>query len=401
MHKTLDLITRIAVLALICLAGPAAAQDAELPQAVTLYQTGQPEGFGYRIPAIVTATNGDILAFCERRVGGTGDHSRNDMVLRRSTDGGETWTDLQLIHDAGDDVLVDPCATVHPDGRIVLAYHRFPFGRHARDSGHLEFLEPGFGGAFTEQILVRTSDDHGRTWSEPRDITRQARSADAMSAGSPGCGIVIKQGEHAGRIVMANYEMYRSQLPISFGGRHSTARLVYSDDAGETWTHGPAIPLRSDGNPNESQLVELGDGGIMVVSRNQKGSQNLRRTAVTHDFGLNWEDVRQHEDLISPACSGSALSVEHQGDTAVLVICPTGDDFTANSRKNGVVYISTDNGQAFPVRHLIVPGGFAYSCLTQLENGDLGLLYEKPYSQIIFQRIPQATWQAWVEEAGE
>ena len=90
------------------------------------------EGYGYRIPSLITANNGTVLAFSERRVG-LHDHAQNDIVVRRSEDNGKTWGEIQVIADHGKKSLNDPLAVVLETGRILLMFQEFPYGIHARN----------------------------------------------------------------------------------------------------------------------------------------------------------------------------------------------------------------------------------------------------------------------------
>src|SRR6476620_8766963 len=124
----------------------------------TVFKSGQGGYHTYRIPAIVRAKNGDLLAFAEGRKNGAGDHGDIDIVLKRSSDGGQTWGPLELVQDEASDPtgkvwignptpVVDHADPKHP-GRIWLAFTRS-----------------------NAKMFVTSSDDNGRTWSERREIT--------------------------------------------------------------------------------------------------------------------------------------------------------------------------------------------------------------------------------------
>ena len=98
--------------------------------------------YGYRIPALTVTKKGTVLALAERRTG-LHDHAKNDIVLRRSTDGGRTWGDLIVVSEEGDDSLNDPCAIVLDSGRVLVRYKRYPEGVHARNSKHTVIAEGG------------------------------------------------------------------------------------------------------------------------------------------------------------------------------------------------------------------------------------------------------------------
>src|SRR5262245_43703136 len=101
---------------------------AEAPLPVDVFRSGEDGYFAYRIPALMTTQQGTLLAFCEGRKTSTSDDGDNDLVLRRSTDGGKTWQKLQLVHEEGGDAKItigNPCPVVDPvTGRIWLSMNR-------------------------------------------------------------------------------------------------------------------------------------------------------------------------------------------------------------------------------------------------------------------------------------
>ena len=204
----------------------------------------------------MTTKSGALLAVAERRLG-LHDHSENDLVMRRSTDNGATWTPIELIHEAGGDSLNDPSMIILDSGRILLRYTHFPRGVHARTTAHTVRADAGYGGPKNVRIFLMHSDDEGQTWSEPRDVTRQMRRESAISLGSPGVGSQLQEGAHAGRIIFPNYEVF----PVGENERMTKNSASYSDDGGETWQLSEFIPEPSDeGQGNEAQLVELKGG---------------------------------------------------------------------------------------------------------------------------------------------
>lgn len=326
---------------------------------VAIYRAG--DGYGYRIPALVTAANGDLLALCERRTG-LADHAKNDIVLRRSSDGGQSWDEMEIIHDAGGDSLNDPSLIVMESGEIILMYQVFPEGYHTVTRHHMTMAERGFGGPKNTQTLMRKSSDHGRTWSEPVDVTRSVRRPEAVNIASPGRGIELKKGDHAGRLLFPVYE------------NHSTAdkriwntSVLISDDKGKTWRMSEMVPPDElGGYGNENQIVELKDGSILMSSRNQSGKK-LRRMTVSRDGGETWEPYRLAGDLVTPQCMASVI---RKGDLLVHSLPNSG------SRKDGAILISRDEGENWERVHTITPGGFAYSSLTEMVDGRIACLYE-------------------------
>ena len=337
--------------------------------------------FGYRIPSLITAGNGDVLAFCERRVG-LADHAKNDIVLRCSQDNGKTWSDLQVIADEGGDSLNDPSAIVVDTGEIILMYQWFPEGYHSITSGHMTMADRGYGGPRNTRTAIRRSQDHGKTWSEAEDVTRAVRRPEAVNIASPGRGIQLRKGPHAGRLLYPVYENH------STAGKQiwNTSALI-SDDRGKTWRPGEMVPaddLRGFGN--ENQIVELKDGAILMSSRNQSGEAK-RRLTVSRDGGETWAPYRLADDLVTPACMAGLI---RHGDLLIHSL-PN----TTKERKDGAILISRDEGRTWRRVYTIDPGPFAYSSLTELADGTVACLYEAGgYQSIRFVRIPEEVFLA-------
>lgn len=350
------------------------AQEAKPAPALEIVSMGDVFGRGedgypqVRIPAVVATPKGVVLAFAEGRQGD--DHSENDIVLKRSLDGGTTWQPLQVVAEMGGDSLNDPCAVVLPEsGQVLLMYQRYPKGYHTQKMGNIEAAELGFDGPRnTQSFLIRSVDD-GVTWSPPEDITRNLRRPDAISVGSPGIGIQLKHGPHKGRILFPLYEV---MPPEVHGGQYYNCAAI-SDDAGVTWRVGARIPeARLVGEADECQLVESDDGTVVMDARQTSG--NCRKGARSSDAGETWEPMYSVADLQAPPCMGSVLSFATAGDKGVLMASMPN---TPTERKNGALFLSRDGGKTWPEKRVLYPGGFAYSCLTQLPGNRVGCLFER------------------------
>src|SRR5690606_31178680 len=191
-----------------------------------VYVSGSEEYHAFRIPALAVTTKGTLLAFCEGRKTSLDDLGSNDLMLKRSADGGRTWQSLQLLHDEGEKTIGNPVAVVdRKTGTVWLILLR-----EGRD------------------VLVMKSDNDGRDWSKPVDITAQVKKPEwGFYATGPGVGIQIRHGAHKGRLVIP---AYHRTTPDKSGP--STAHVFYSDDHGKTWQLGGSAGLHT----NECQLAE-------------------------------------------------------------------------------------------------------------------------------------------------
>ncbi|NUT34483.1 MAG: neuraminidase [Hamadaea sp.] len=247
--------------------------------------------FCYRIPAIVKATNGDLLAFAEGRVANCDDRGDIDLVLKRSHDGGRTWGPLQVVSDGAGDTHGNPMPIVDErTGRIVLLTTHNPGG-------------PGSGGRMP---YLQVSDDDGATWTAPREMTELLRPEwTAWYATGPVHAIQLQRGPHAGRLVMsANHESIATD-----GRRIAGITLGYSDDGGDTWQLGAdAGGAADDIFVNESTLVELTDGRIYVNVREAGTSLGTRAYAVSSDSGASFDGAFQMlPELTMPVVQGALL----------------------------------------------------------------------------------------------
>ena len=331
---------------------------------------GESEGYPvYRIPSLITSQNGTVLAFCEGRAG-RNDHSENDIVLKTSQDGGESWSPVRAIASDGHNCLNNPQAVVSQDtGRIFLMYQHSPYGYHAerRENWYgkvLQAVDRGYEGEHIRRCFLISSDDEGVSWSEPREVTRGVKYQDAISlASGPGIGIQITAGEYTGRLLM----------PFNHRSSESGKQVytAYSDDGGETWTKGNPAPDGAPGFANEVQVVELTGGRVMLNARSGTG---CRKTGISEDGGESWTPLQDNSDLVDPVCQASILRCNEAGKDGVAFLFS--NPASAGDRVNGTVRLSRDEGMSWPVTKIICPGRFAYSCLASLPNGKIGCLYE-------------------------
>lgn len=329
-----------------------------------------------RIPSLLVTREATVLAICEARnvtSHGGGDHASNDLLLKRSTDHGRSWSDVSILATAGRDSLNNPTVVQDRDtGRIFLFYQRYPDGYHgAPDPRHdLQGVEPGYGHLSCRTLLI-TSDDDGLTWSEPRDLTRQAKAPEMTAAvAGPGIGIQLRRGPHSGRLVIPFYKMPDNPYQ---------AYTVYSDDHGDTWTRGELNPIGNEGAPNEHQVVELTDGRIMLNSRRSGPGPKGRKLSFSEDGGHSWSPLEDDPALPDQGCQGTIIRYSDplDGEPNRLLFCNPND---TRKRINGTLRLSHDDGATWPVSKPVGTAPFfVYSCLQRLGDDAIGLLYERTH----------------------
>ncbi len=244
------------------------------------------------------------------------------------------------------------------------------------DSAPLQVLK-------TCYLWLTYSDDNGETWSNPVNISGMVKEDWMKFCGTgPGFGIEIQNGEHAGRLVFPIY--YTNN-----GGFQSSA-CIYSDDGGVTWQRGMSPnDARGEGmgdsqNPNfsqqltESQIIELNSGNLLQFMRNTGGS-GLVAVSRSTDGGATWS-APVNTQATEVYCQ---LSVLHYGTTEdgkdrVILSNPGGSGRNNGTLRIGVV---TETDDSFSIEwtesKMFSPGNYAYSCLTDMGDDMIGLLYEK------------------------
>ncbi|MDG2133395.1 MAG: sialidase family protein [Phycisphaerales bacterium] len=365
----MNLLVTALFLPLILLAEPPEGASAPEPTtvsgvpAVVVFEAGTDSYSHIRIPSLVTLADGTLLAFAEGRAGG--DHAKNDIILKRSTDGGDTWGPLQVLDDQGGDSLNDPMAVEirrGPNtGRVLLFYMSFPEGCHTN------CVEPGYGPRSSRNWVIQ-SDDRGRTWSTPRDVTEIVRRPTSSFAGSPGIGIQLERGDHAGRLVIPYREGPLSRVRIY---------MLYSDDGGSTWRRGELVDDGTDGGGGvEVAVAALADGTLVLNARGHNGAPKSRKIARSTDGGVTWTPLSNDPAIPSPHCMASiipfAVDSEAGPRTGLLYAGP----WSPTRRALGSISVSDASGEDWSGPVEVVPGGFAYSQLSMTGPGEVGLLFE-------------------------
>ncbi|MER7245133.1 sialidase family protein [Kribbella sp. NPDC000426] len=357
-----------------------ASGDAPFVDDSVLFQQ-KTEGYScFRIPAVVHATDGEVLAFAEGRVADCGDDGDIDIVLKRSSDGGKTWGPLQVVSEGNGSTHGNPVPIVdQKTGRIVLVTtHNGP--------------QPCTNGCDRDPY-VQTSDDFGATWTAPRELTdAKLPSWNFWYATGPMHGIQLEHGPHAGRLIVgATYETYDGVGKHVYGGH-----LIYSDDSGETW-HIGATTARDDGTVivGEITVVELTDGRIYALARERGTDPGNRAYAISSDGGATFDaPFKTIPQLVMPDVQGSLLRFSEGGrQHRILFSAPA----HPAAREVMTVRASYDEARSFGTWQqgkVFYWGPSAYSDMVRLDGDQAGLLYEagvaSPYETIRWARFNEA-----------
>ena len=344
------------------LTNPSPAGSREIILAHTLiYQPGDYNSANYRIPAVITAKDGSIVAVTDKRKYNEGDLPEDiDIVCNRSTDEGHSWSEPVTI--------AQGTGVNHGFGDCALAWSNDENGLIAGFVGG-----PGLWSSTPSNPIrsyISRSYDNGQTWTEPEDITH------------------FIFGDNC---IVPEHQTWRASFFGSGNGlRTSTGRImfvaairettaqslnnyaVYSDDNGVTWQ----VSGRASVGGDEAKVTELADGRILMSIRHS----GKRWYNISEDGGETWQPTTSTwNDITAPACNGDMIrfTSENQGHdrNRLLHSVPYG-----NSRTDVSVYVSYDEGETWPVRKCIVPYSSAYSSLCILPDGTIGLYVEEAYA---------------------
>ena len=324
-------------------------------QFINLFSTDMKEGVScYRIPSIITALDGAIITTIDERVPSCGDLKwSNDIniVMRRSEDNGETWSEIQTIVDypIGESASDPSMILDKTTGEIFLFFNYMNLEREIN----------------VYYLKMITSRDNGMSWSLPIDITSQISKPEwenDFKFITSGRGIQTSSG--ALIHTMVNLE----------NGLH----LFKSNDHGKNWKL-IDTPIKPG---DESKVMELSDNSLMINSRVSK--TGLRYIHLSNDNGKTWTS-KPDPQLIDPACNASLIrySLKSEGSAKNRLLFSNVN--SENKRENLTVKISYDEGKTWSKGKTIYAGQSAYSSMTVLENGDIGLFFEKDdYKKNVF-----------------
>lgn len=400
--------------------------------------SGQPFSSGtggstnFRIPALVTLSDGTLVAAADARWNTTADGYGLDTIVSRSSDKGANWkyTFANYLGDNGNvsnndsTAFIDPALAVTSDDTIYMLVDLYPHGTYIGNvkagtgfdnNGHL-LLRTSSGSSYdyyvgdfnngtaniyktdgtqvsdytvdeyynikgtnvdtnlffsnspyqvlsTSYLYLTKSTDGGKTWSAPQMLNSQVKNSNDMFYGvGPGRGLVTSTG----RIIFPCYTYTTSDGNTS---------VIYSDDNGKTWTRSKDMTSQS----SEAALAEA-DGNIYMFTRH--GGYY-----VSENNGATWSKQQNVGISYTTSCQLSAITYSKKidGKTAILLSAPT------NGRTTGKIFVGLvqDDGSINWKYTYSVNGSgtYAYSCLTELSDGFIGLLYENGSGSITYTKL--------------
>ena len=343
-----------------------AAEDEEVVLRKDIFSRKTDGYHTYRIPTMVVTGKGTILVFVEGRKTHRRDHGDVDLLMKRSEDGGRTWSEQVLIHEEGGNALIrvgNPCPIVEKDGRTV----------------HLLFTRNGPGCLFYTR-----SRDEGNSWEpfvrvsdDPKAPEYRKGNFLADFGGSPvGVGAGPVHGIHTskGRLIAPSYVGHK----VDGEGRGQSC-IIYSDDGGKSWQAGGVIPWVPEFRHGECTIVERRDGSLLMNMRTSAPgvySFGYRLTSVSTDHGMTWSKPVVDRNLPCPACQASMIRLNGKG---ILFLNPAVNHhggFSIWSRKKLTLRLSRDEGRSWEASRVLNEGLAGYSDLAIAKNGNILCLFE-------------------------
>lgn len=335
-------------------------KHAELILKVDLFDNERDGFVSVRIPAIVVTPQNSILAFAVGRTR-VSDWSASKILLRRSSDGGSTWTPTMVVAEMEGAIIDNPVAIVDEASRCVHLLYQADYKR----------------------CYYTRTDDEGASFAPAVDITAtfdafRSEYEWTVLAPGPGHGIKLANGRLLVPVWMAN--------GVGKAHRPSCVSVVFSDDAGRTWQRGEIAVHNSESTPNPSETVatQLADGTVLLNVRTES-PRNLRAVTYSKDGATNWSPVEFIDDLYEPVCCAGLVRIEGattNGEYVLAFSNPAGQpgetitNPVCRPRTNLTIRLSFDGGRTWPTARLLEHGITGYSDLAADESGKLYCLYE-------------------------
>ena len=360
--------------------------------------TGKP----YRIPSIVKAKNGNLIAFYDHRPCGSDiGYGEVDVMYRISEDNGRTWTDEAILADgvgepkAWNTGFGDAASVADVDRNEVVIF--MVCGKTVCWNGNYQPNEENYGDPNRVARVRGTYNEATGKWefTAPVEVTDDIYSKFVDTDGN---ATVTSLFIGSGRICQSRQvkkgDYYR--LYCSVWTKNGGNRVIYSDDFGETWNVLGTIADRPAPQGDEPKCEELPDGRVLLSSR--KGNGRFFNIFTFADATMttgSWGEVKPSNEVTN------GLSFGKNSTNGEILLCPglystsTGEQRdvllqsipTGDGRSNVAIYYKPlDNGTAYTTESIcqgwtkgieVSPRGSAYSTMVMQADNRLAFFMEE------------------------
>lgn len=356
-------------------------QGIEHRMGVGVRHAGDDGSASFRIPGLVTTNKGTLLGVYDVRYNNSADLQEHiDIGLSRSADGGKTWEKMRIPMSFGEkgglpmgqNGVGDPAILVDTKTNhvwIVAAWTHGIGGQRAWNASG-----QGMDINHTAQLVMVKSEDDGKTWSEPVNVTEQVKDSSwFFLLQGPGRGITMEDGT----LVFAIQYIGADRVP--------NAGIMYSKDGGKTWN----LHHHARTNTTEAQVAEVEPGVLMLNMRDNRGGS--RAVALTKDMGNTWtEHPSSRKALQEPVCMASLISVKAEDNILNKDLLLFSNPNSTQGRHHITIKASLDKGLTWlPENQVLLDAGsgWGYSCLTMIDKETVGILYESSVAHMTFQAV--------------
>lgn len=279
----------------------------------------------FRIPSLIRTKKGTLIAFVEGRANNHNDFGNINLLFKRSTNNGRTWSKIDEVAGNGQGVWGNPTAVVdQSNGKLWLFMNYQPP------------TAPKVNSWDDRQVWASSSVDDGVNWSTPKDFTKQLKPKKTPSGApfnwdslGPGVGIQTRVNK-PGRLV----------IPGQF-------RNIYSDDHGATWK---VQPLRTTaGKPmeetGENSIVELANGTLYRNDRpaTPTWERSKRRWVSTGSIEKGFKPFAVAPCLLDPKNQASVLRYNNDKPARLVFL----NSASTETRTKMRIRVSLDEGRTW------------------------------------------------------